>query len=137
MVKSTTSKQNPLSREILVKELSALEKRIDTRFDASEKRLDTKIDSKMDIMVEAMKAHIDSRFVTVDKRFDEVDQRFATVDKRFAEVGLHFENVDKRFDRIEKKLDVSVKGLVQLIETRVVEDIALQGRVRKLEARIA
>lgn len=112
-------KDKSITREVLINELGSFEKRLDNKFD---------------IQTESLKGYIDSRISQVQAQ---MDQRFEQVDRRFEQVDRRFESVDKRFDRIEKKLDASVKGLVQLIETRVVEDIALEGRVRKLEARIA
>ena len=87
MVKSTTSKQKPVSREILVKELSALENRFDAKIDSA---------------VQSMKEYADSRWKQHDAGFG---AWFDAIDHRFTKMEGYFEQLVGMISRQNKKMD--------------------------------
>lgn len=112
-------------------------------FRAMEKRFD----ARLDVHHESMKAYIDSRISQVNHRLAGADDRLqnhiTTVDKRFDALDRKVDTLDKKVDMLDKnvkaldqKLDIRVKGLVQLIETRVGENLGLGVRVNDHERRL-
>ena len=110
--------QQYVTRSILKRELSAVER-----------RLDVKIDSKIDTAVQTMKEYTDSRFTQLDtkfgRRFDAVDLRFEAIDQRFEAVDRRFNKMDGYFEQLVgmvlqqgKKID-KVLALVQNHERRI------------------
>ncbi len=95
MVKSTTSKQKTLSREILVKELTAFEKRLDSRFDSK---------------IESVEKRFDSKIESVEKRFG---SKIDSVEKR---LGSKIDSVEKR---LEAKMDYTAQSFKEYVDSRI------------------
>ena len=122
MVRSTTSKQKPVTREILNKELSGLENRFEAKIDSA---------------VQSMKQYTDSRWKQVDAKFD---AKFDAVDHRFTRMeGLmqnSFGALGKKIDNLGMKLSISVKGLVEMTERNAGGMAGVETRLDNHELRI-
>lgn len=140
MVKSTTSKQKPVSREILVKELSALEKRLDAKSDSAVRSMKEytdsrwkQLDAKSDSAVQSMKEYTDSRWKQLDAKFGAIDRRFTKME------GLLQNSIGalgKKIDNLGMNLDISVKGLVEMIERNAGEMAGVETRLDNHERRL-
>jgi len=111
-----------VTKEILKKELTKSEKRLNTRIDgveqhldaveqhldAVEQRLDAKIDAKVDSAVQSMKDYTDSRFTQLDTKIDGLAQNMET---RFDKFEHYFEELTGMFVKQNKKIDSSLKQL--------------------------
>jgi hypothetical protein len=112
-------------------DLLALEKRLDTRSDASEAktafRFDT-VDTKFDA-VDARFDAMDTRFDAMDTRFDAMDARFDNVETRLDAMDGRFNAMDARFDAVDAKFKASDEKMdlkLGILETR------LEGKIRVL-----
>jgi hypothetical protein len=76
-----------VTKEVLKKELSVVEK-----------RLDAKIDSKVDAAVQSMKEYTDSRFTQLNTKIDGVERR-----------------LDSKIDGVEKRLDATMTKYFELM----------------------
>ena len=120
MTKEISRTQKAVTRDILVKELSAFGRRLESRLNS---RFESRLDSRLELQTESLKAYINNRFAQTNLRFEGIDKRFDGVDKRFDGVDKRFDGIDRRLDRLEvkvdkldKKLDMRTAGLVELIE---------------------
>ena len=99
MTKKSSLKVEMITRDILVEELSASERRTEDKLATLEHRVDAKVDSA----VQSMKDYTDSRFNQLDTkltgRFDKMDQRFDKLERYFEQlVGMFNENGKKLND---------------------------------------
>ena len=112
MKKQKNTMPNYVTKEILKKELSKWEKRLNTKIeggdqrldakiDGVEERLDAKIDAKVDSAVQSMKDYTDSRFNQLDTKLNQ----------RFDKVEHYFEELTGMFVQQNKKIDTSLKQL--------------------------
>ncbi|MBI1803706.1 MAG: hypothetical protein HY033_13520 [Ignavibacteriae bacterium] len=74
MAKGTTPKSEALTKEVLIEELSAFEKRVDAKFDDAAKLFDRKIDSKIDEATFSFKEYVDVRMKQVQVSMGEMRQ---------------------------------------------------------------
>ena len=105
-----------VTKEILKKELTKSEKRLNTRIDgveqhldaveqhldAVEQRLDAKIDAKVDSAVQSMKDYTDSRFTQLETY---MTQRFDKFEHYFEELTGMFVKQNKKIDTFLKQLN--------------------------------
>ncbi len=111
MTKKKTTAPAYLTREILKKEISASEKRLDakiTGLDVKVDKIEQRLDAKIDIATEVMKAHINSRIAHVDTRFDGLEQKMET---RFNKSERYFEQLVGMVVQQNKKIDRSLERL--------------------------
>ena len=104
MTKTTTQEHTALTREVLVRELSLLEKRLDHRFD---------------LQTESMKAHIDSRISQVTVRMVGMEKR---MEERFDKLEKKLDvRVDGLVQLIETRAGETIRleGRVQKLEAKV------------------
>src|SRR5437773_185737 len=91
MVKNSAANGKGITHGVLIKELRAFEQRLGTEIHGVEKRLndtfEKRLDEKLAIQTETLKDYVNAGFT----------------------------QVNLRFERLEKKLDVSVEGLVEMI----------------------
>ena len=88
--------------------IDGVEKRLNTKIDNVEYRLNTKIDSKVDIAVQSMKDYSDSRFT----------------------------QLDQKMDTMLKKLDMTERGIMEMLQHTYGEHIMLKEKVDEHEQRI-
>ena len=108
MKKKNTTEPQYVTKEILKKELTKSEKRLNARIDGVEQRLDAKIDAKVDSAVQSMKDYTDSRFTQLDTKIDGLAQNMET---RFDKFEHYFEELTGMFVKQNKKIDSSLKQL--------------------------
>lgn len=70
-----------------------------------EEQLIAKISDLMDEKLSALEDKMNQRFDKIDKRLDEHDARFDMIDKRLDEHDARFDAMDKRFDEHDKRFD--------------------------------
>ena len=138
---------------LIMKEFRALEKRFDARLDVHHESMKAYIDSRISQVnhrlagVEDRLGHritmVDKRLDSLEKRVDTIDRRVETLDKKVDTLDKKVDTLDKKVDTLDKnvkaldqKLDIRVEGLVQLIETRVGENLGLGVRVNDHERRL-
>jgi hypothetical protein len=153
MVKRTVALQKTLTREVLVKELRASERRIDTRFDVRTESLKEYIDSRISQVnhridkfekkddarvhvADERSDSVDGKLSNIEKRFRDIDVRFDGMDGRFDGMDKRFDSIDVRFDKLHHKLEISIHGLVELIERRSGEIVGVEGQLDNHEQRI-
>src|SRR6267143_4688000 len=95
MTKEISRSQKAITRDVLVKELSAFERRFESR-----------LDSRLEIQTETLKLYVDRRFSQLDRKIENVQ---TVLDKKF-------DTLDRKVDGLDKKLDMRTAGLVELIE---------------------
>ena len=106
--KRRTTKRTTMQRDaVILKELRAFEQRIDSRFD---------------IQTESLKGYIDSRISQVNVKIDGMQQSMGTMQQSIG-------TMQQSIVRLDKKLDVRVDGLVELIERRSGEIVRIEGRL--------
>ena len=115
MKKKNTTEPQYVTKEILKKELTKSEKRLNARIDGVEQRLDAKIDAKVDSAVQSMKDYTDSRFTQLDTRIDGLEQTI---------YGFG------------RKLDTAVNGIVQMLERSFGTQVKVNERMEDHEQRI-
>jgi flagellar capping protein FliD len=119
MKKKNTTEPQYVTKEILKKEISksenrlntridGVEQRLDAKIDGVEQRLDAKIDAKVDSAVQSMKDYTDSRFTQLDTKVDGLAQKMET---RFEKFERYFEQLMGMFVQQNKKIDTSLKQL--------------------------
>ena len=133
-----------VTKEILKKELTKSEKRLNTRIDgveqhldaveqhldAVEQRLDAKIDAKVDSAVQSMKNYTDRRFTHLDAKIDSSTQSMKDyTDSRTAQVQASIQ-------KLSDKLDSAVTGIVQMLERSFGEQVKVNERMEDHEQRI-
>jgi len=110
---------NYVTKEILKKELSKWEKRLNTKIeggdqrldakiDGVEERLDAKIDAKVDSAVQSTKDYTNSRFTQLDTKVDGLAQKMET---RFDKFDHYFEELVGMVGQQNKKIDTSLERL--------------------------
>jgi division protein CdvB (Snf7/Vps24/ESCRT-III family) len=114
-----------ITKEILKKETDRLEKgikQLDAKIDDSINRLDAKID-RLDAKIDGVEKRLESKIdITFQLAKDYTDSRFT--------------QLDQKMDKMLKKLDVSVKGIVEMIERTTGNLPALKQQVDDHEQRI-
>ena len=150
--------EKAITQGVLRRELRTFGNRLDARFNTLETRLNTKIDGvdkRLDTKIDDVRKGLDSKIDGVNKgliqKIDETEKRLNTrmdsqIDmqtellKDF--VGFRLSQSETRFQtnlgNLEKKLDVSVKGLVEMIERSYLQfarfDEAFKSHERRLVA---
>jgi len=90
MTKEISRSQKAITRDVLVKELSAFERRFESR-----------LDSRLEIQTETLKFYVDRRFSQLDRKIDIVDKKVDKLDKKLEmrTVGL-VELIERGFGKI-------------------------------------
>lgn len=121
-----------ITKVIFKKEINRLDakideatNRLDAKIDAVEKRLDAKIDAA----VQSMKDYTDSRFNQLELRMDNLEARMDKLEARM-------DRMEGKLDRVIEKLDSSVRGLVDLIERSIGNQLELRQQLENHEKRI-
>ncbi len=103
MAKDTVTKQKALTREVLVKELRASEKRIDTRFEIQTESLKDYIDSRVSQVETRLQNSInnlDTKINSLDKKLDvKVEGLVELIERRSGEMV----DVERRLTVLEAK----------------------------------
>ena len=143
-----SSQQNAITPDFLKGELGAFEKRfdakIDSKIDAVEQRLDSKIDaveqrldSKIDAVGQRLDAKIDSKVDEAAYSFKEyVDSPIGQVQMSMGEMRQDINGIRLDISKIGDKLDISVNGIVEMLERSIGKQAELNERVDNHERRI-
>jgi hypothetical protein len=130
-----------VTREILKKEISASEQRLDTKIDNVEKHLDVKISSldvKVDIIEKRLDAKVDSRFNQLDTKIETTSQSLKEyVDSRFTRLDAKTDNIERTVKDQGKKMDVYFQGIAKMIEGVTGKVTMAGGQLDDHEVRIA
>ena len=105
------AQQQYVTKEVLRKELSVTERRLDSKIDAA---------------VQSMKEYTDSRFTHLDTKIDGVEHR----------LDGKINALQRSIHLLGDKLDTSVKGIVQLIERSIGKYSEVDQRLDNHERRI-
>jgi len=100
MVKSTTSKQKPVSREILVRELSALEKRFDSKMDSNAQSFKEYVDSR----IAPLRGDMQKQGDKMDRYFNGIVKMIEGVIGKVAGNGEQLESHEGRLENHERRL---------------------------------
>ena len=137
MKKKNTTEPQYVTKEILKKEISKSENRLNTRIDGVEKRLDAKIggveqhldakiDAKVDSAVQSMKDYTDSRFTLLETRIDGFEQTMVGFGQKLDEQG---NKMDRYFNGIVKLVE-GLTGRITFDEEHLEDH---EQRIKKLE----
>ncbi|MCK9426226.1 MAG: hypothetical protein M0Q21_09325 [Ignavibacteriaceae bacterium] len=141
MKKKNTTEPQYVTKEILKKEISksenrlnaridGVEQRLDAKIDGVEQRLDAKIDTKVDSAVQSMKNYTDSRFTKLDAKIDTATQSMKDyTDSRTTQVQTSIQ-------KLSEKLDTAVTGIVQMLERSIGAQEKVNERMDNHEERI-
>lgn len=102
MVKTKPKRQAVLTQAFLVKQLSALERRIEHQFLNFQSELEKRLDQRFEMQADSFKSYLDGRFALVNQRLDGHDDRF--------------DRLETRMGGLERKLSVNTDGLVDMIQ---------------------
>jgi len=137
MKKQKNTMPNYVTKEMLKKELSKSELRLDAKIDGVEQHLDAKIDgveqrldAKVDSAVQSMKNYTDSRFALLNAKIDTATQSMKDyTDSRTAQVQTSIQ-------KLSEKLDTAVTGIVQMLERSIGAQEKVNERMENHEQRI-
>jgi predicted nuclease with TOPRIM domain len=125
MEKRRKTQKGAFDRGILVRELAALERRMDAR-----------LDSRLEIQTESLKLYVNGRFEQVNSRFDKLEGRFDNLEGRFDGLEVRFNNLEVKVDKLGKRTEVNTSGLVEMIERGFGEVLGIRKQVDNHETRI-
>ena len=137
MKKKNNTEPQYVTKEILKKELTksenrlnaridGVEQRLDAKIDGVEQRLDAKIDAKVDSAVQSMKDYTDSRFTQVETRIDGLQQTMVGFTQKLDEQG---NKMDRYFNGIVKLVE-GLTGRITFDEEHLEDH---EQRIKKLE----
>ena len=72
----------------------------------------------------ALEQRMDARFEAVDRRFEAVDRRFEAIDRRFDAVDRRFDGLERRMDTLDDKISRHFAWVVGIQVTTLVAIVA-------------
>ena len=105
MTKEISRTQRGITRDILVKELSAFGRRLESTLDST---FESRLDSRLEIQTESLKLFVDRRFSQLDRKIESLDKKLdmrtnglvELVERGFGKTGLIATRVDDHEKRI-------------------------------------
>lgn len=78
----------------------------------------------------ALEARLDHRFEALDHRFESIDHRFESIDRRFETLDDRFESVDRRFEtRLHQQTNRLIMWIVPIVLSGAAMSAAIAAAV--------